>query len=70
MLKQVKSKNTPNRGQSAIEYLLLFAAVVVVMYLGLNPNGFITKGINASLQMPVDLVEHMAENTYFNLEDE
>ena len=47
-------------GQNAIEYILIFAAVIIVLLLALNPNGFITKAVDNSLNLSVEAIEWMA----------
>ncbi len=54
------------KGQNAIEYLLLFAIVVIVLLLALSPNGFVTRSVNQALDLSVQGVESMANNIDFN----
>ena len=55
-----------NKGQNMIEYILLFSAVVVVVFLALAPNSFLTQAINRSLDLSVTGIESMANSTYVN----
>ena len=54
------------KGQLAVEYLLLFATVALVIFLALGPNGFMTKRIGQTLNASVDMVNGMVRNITFN----
>ena len=54
----MKKSNT--KGQNAIEYMLLFAVIVVVLMLALGPQGFFTQRVNTSIDMAVQGIEGMA----------
>lgn len=45
------------KGQNMIEYILLFAIVVVVLLIVLGKNGVITTSIDESLDTAVDGIE-------------
>lgn len=46
-------------GQNAVEYLLMLAGVVVVLVVALNPDGFLTRMINKSLETAITGIENM-----------
>jgi len=56
MLREIKRRNRSldRRGQNAVEYLLVFALVVVVIVLALAPNGFMTRAIDQSFDLAID----------------
>src|SRR3989338_2330338 len=53
-------------GQHVIEYLLIFAASVVVAMLALSPEGFLTKGIDNSLNKTISIVDCMARSVCYD----
>lgn len=57
-------------GQSTIEYMLIFVAIVVVVLAALAPGGFLTKSIEKSLDYSIQGVETMANATVYNVYDE
>ncbi|MCA9398212.1 MAG: class III signal peptide-containing protein [Candidatus Omnitrophica bacterium] len=54
-----------NKGQNTIEYLLIFALVVVVILAALGPNGFMTQSVNRALEVSVNGIQNMAVSTEF-----
>jgi ABC-type transport system involved in cytochrome c biogenesis permease component len=46
-------------GQNMVEYLLLFAAVIVILMTALGPNGFLTKVVDNSLNRTSDIIDNM-----------
>ncbi|MDO8580738.1 MAG: class III signal peptide-containing protein [Candidatus Omnitrophota bacterium] len=60
----------PKRAQTAIEYILLFAAVIVVVIFALRKEGFLTQTIENSLNLSVEGLELMVNTLDFNVEDE
>ena len=48
------------KGQNAVEYMLVFTVVVVVVIMALRPRGFMTKSIDESLELSVQGLEQMA----------
>ena len=59
--------NTKNlRGQNAIEYLLLFAIVVIVLIVALGPNGFISRAVDRSIDFSTNSINSMAQNIRFS----
>ena len=54
------------KGQIAIEYILLFAVILIVIAAALAPNGFMTKRINNTLNMSIGGIENMTNGITFN----
>ena len=54
------------QGQNMVEYILLFAIVIIVLLLALAKKGFVTQAINQSLDLSVTGIELMANSTYVN----
>lgn len=54
-------------GQNMVEYMLIFAVVVIVLLVGFAPNGFITKSLNQTMNLSVVQLELMAEDTFHNV---
>lgn len=54
-------------GQSTIEYILIFVAVVVVILIALAPGGFYTKAVNSSLDESIKGLEYMANSVTWNV---
>ncbi|MDP8212542.1 MAG: hypothetical protein P9X22_04525 [Candidatus Zapsychrus exili] len=54
-------KNNKN-GQNIVEYLLIFSIVVLIIFIALGPNGFMTKSIKDSLDTSISGIESMANN--------
>lgn len=50
------------KGQNAIEYMLIFVAIVVVIVIAVAPNGFITQAVNESIDLAIGGLEDMAAN--------
>ena len=50
------------RGQNAVEYLLLFAIVVIVLLFALGPNGFISKSVDRSIDFSTNSINRMAQS--------
>ena len=50
------------KGQNAIEYLLLFAIVVVVLLVALGPNGFFSRSLDTSIDLSTNSILNMAES--------
>jgi Flp pilus assembly pilin Flp len=69
-LKKLNYKKKDETGQAAVEYMLIFAAVVVVIVLALNKQGFITVAVNKTLEVPIDLLADMADDFTYNHEGE
>ncbi len=57
-------------GQSAVEYLLLFAGVVLVVIAVSNPNGILTKKLDQSLDTAVNGITTMAEKQCLGPQDD
>ncbi len=55
------------KGQNAIEYMLLLAAVVLVLLVALRPNGFLTQALNRSLNASFSGVSEMTSGVYYNV---
>lgn len=53
------------KGQNTIEYLLIFALVIVVLLVALGPGGFMTQSINQAIEVSVNGFENMAKTTVF-----
>lgn len=49
-------------GQSMVEYMLLFAIVVVVLMAALGPNGFMGKKLGNTLDESVELIDTVADS--------
>lgn len=47
------------KAQGTLEYLLTFSVVVVIVYLALRPNGFITSKIDTSMNMAMNRAANM-----------
>jgi len=56
ILKKLCNRNA----QNAVEYLLIFSAVVIVVMLALAPNGWFTNSIDQSIDDAVTAIENMA----------
>ncbi|HBR14778.1 MAG TPA: hypothetical protein DD723_04440 [Candidatus Omnitrophica bacterium] len=52
------------QGQNIIEYVLLFAVVVVVLFVTLGPQGFFTQSINESLDQAITHLEAMPDEPF------
>ncbi len=50
MLKLKPNSHTSRSAQSMTEYLMMIAAVLVIMFIFLRPNGMFVNNINQSLQ--------------------
>jgi len=57
-------------GQTMMEYILLFAVIIVVVLIALAPQGFVTKAIDESLDLSIQGIENMANDVFYNLADE
>ena len=65
-LNRQKTKGFISRkAQSAVEYLLLFAIVIVILLLALKPGGFLSNSINQAVDLSVQGLEIMANNATF-----
>lgn len=62
--------NNYNRGQASIEYALVFAIIIIIVIAALKPNGFITKGVQMSINETVSGLENMANSVHYNVEGE
>lgn len=51
-----------HRGYLAVEYMLLFAAVIIVLMVALSPNGFFRNEIDASLNQSINGISIIAED--------
>jgi len=56
--------NNNRKGQNAIEYLLLFAIIIIVILFAISPNGFFTRAVDDSLDLSVNNIERMASNVW------
>ena len=57
-----KSRSTKNSlGQSMIEYILLFVAIIVVLIAAVGPNGILSKKIDQSLNEAVEGAKCMTD---------
>ena len=54
------------QAQNAVEYLLLFAVVVIVVFLALSPGKYISNSINEAIDLSVNGIESMVQNVEFN----
>lgn len=54
-----------NKGQSAIEYILLAACVIAFLIVFLAPNGPMRQTIETNVNKTVDQIANMAQNTNF-----
>ena len=53
-------------GQAIFDYVIMFAAVVVVLIVFLNPNGAARRAIERTLNNSVNQFNAMASNITFN----
>jgi hypothetical protein len=53
-----------NKGQSTIEYLLLFSAVIVVAIVFLSPRGLFNSSLNRTYNSGTDELLNMATRAY------
>lgn len=58
------------KGQNAVEYLLLFAAVLVILIVVLRPKGIMTKAVNQSLTLSFEGLDIMVNNISYNVYNE
>lgn len=56
------------RGQSMVEYLLLLAAVIVVVYLILQPGGIVNQTIERPFEKATRALDRMARCTCYDLD--
>ncbi len=56
---RIDIRNT--NGQSAIEYLLLLAAVITVLIVFLNPSGSFKGVVETTVNAPADIVDSMSK---------
>jgi len=63
MKTSVTYKNN-EKGQNAIEYLLLFSIVIIAVLAMLSPTGFLTQGIDGSLDLAINSIENMATSVW------
>ncbi|MBF0521620.1 MAG: hypothetical protein HQL24_01035 [Candidatus Omnitrophica bacterium] len=57
------------KGQSITEYVLIFAAVSIVILMALAPkHGFVTKAIDNSLNISVSAIENMVQTVKYNID--
>jgi len=54
-----------NRGQSMVEYMILMAAVIVILLVFAKKDGFFQKGLNKTVEMNSNFMLNMA-NQIFN----
>ncbi len=69
MFKRKKSKNTNRNkktGQSTVEYVILVAAVLVVLIIFLKPDGTFSSAFNATLVSGTNGMEEMANRLQFS----
>ena len=52
------------RGQNAIEYLLVFMLVIMVMVTALAPNGFLTRAVVKTLDISMNGVENLVNSAW------
>lgn len=58
------------KAQSAVEYLLMFAAVTIVVFTAVSPHGFFTRAINQSMNISIlDGTDHMAHCVCYDKSD-
>lgn len=55
------------KAQVAIEYLLLFSVVVLIILAAVGPGGFISQNVKTSLDASFDATRHVAIDTSFNV---
>ena len=51
------------KGQNAIEYILIFAAVTVVLMVILSQNGMMSRALNEAMDTTLGGMERMLTNT-------
>jgi hypothetical protein len=57
-----------SHGQVALEYILVFVAVLFVLLVAVKPNGFVATAVNQALNtVMVDGAEEMARGVYYNV---
>ncbi len=56
----------PESGQSMVEYILVFAGVIVILMVTTRPTGVITNSINSSLDAAVTGVECMTTSICYD----
>ena len=61
-----KGDDMNNKGQSMVEYLLLFAAVVAVLLIAVGPGGFVERAVDHSMDSSIDGFVSMANVVYQN----
>jgi len=52
------------KGQNAIEYMLLLALVIIIILVALSPTGFLSQGIDDSLNIATDSINIILTNTW------
>ena len=52
------------QGQNAIEYLLVFMLVVMVMVVALAPRGFLTRAVGKTLDISMNGVEVLVNSAW------
>jgi uncharacterized protein (UPF0333 family) len=58
------------KAQTSVEYLLVFALVIVILLAAFAPNGFITRSVESSVRTSFNSVTHVAGSTYYNVYEE
>jgi len=62
-----REQHPPYRtGQSAVEYILLFAVIVIVLVVAMGPQGFLMDAVNKSLNLAFNAFETMANEACYN----
>ncbi len=54
------------KAQTAVEFLLLFAAVILVLVFAFAPRGFITNSINSAMEDSIDGIKNMADGVCYD----
>jgi competence protein ComGC len=57
-----RRKRKNSAGQSMLEYMLLFAAVIAVLMVVLGPNGIMSQKLDATLDGSVDVIDKIADD--------
>ena len=51
-----------SKGQNMVEYLLVFAAVVAVLFVFLKPKGYFSKAMSDTMDQSVDLLNSVKDS--------
>lgn len=72
MLKAIRAKKTTSsqKGQNAIEYMLVLCIVILTLITFLRPGGRFFTSLNYTLHTTHNAMEQMAHNIYYNVYDE